>query len=434
MNPFSSPDAISEVADIEHANNTAAMRKKFSTRVTSCPPSVLQNLEQLRKHKGRDKVKTATMDEQHLPKSKRQRLAVVSKNEAKDTHTGTSGGVLTLPIGVLSNCFSFLGSSGRYYFLASVCKYFKAAVHELYQGNCNTSIEAIIASVSTVRHVEEIIRLEDEYYGDDMEYRMHCMIREATYKYDRPDLLEYIGVNKYTLSMICTSEAEETFGAIMEATENNCTEIMRSIIVHELDVISRCLRIYENCPDWGTRWGGDSIKRILSKSSAACDPEMISQLVEKGVKFDNISIEYSLTRKDLDTFKCLLDKVQIDKDKMRLPIILKALQHEMHLDAMKCLKEKHYFETIFSENNEMDVSCVDRPLRLLFEGRLDNIDKYFGMVLGCCLVFERIDMLSYIHENFRRLNTKMRRFLIQFAEEKYTASVANFQRTLSNLP
>ncbi|GFH49977.1 predicted protein [Chaetoceros tenuissimus] len=214
------------------------------------------------------------MDEQNLPESKRQRLAVSKNEQAKVIQMKSSGGVLALPSGVLSNCFSFLGACSHYYFLASVCKDFKVAVDELYQGNCNTSIESIITSMSTIRHVQEIVRFEDEYYGDDMDYRMYCMIKEAIYKYDRPDLLEFIGINKYTYYMGSKSESEETLEVIAAAAENNSTEIMRSIITHEAKVIEQCVK--------KPVWGWYDIKRILSKSSAACDPEMICQMVERG--------------------------------------------------------------------------------------------------------------------------------------------------------
>lgn len=83
------------------------------------------------------------------------------------------------------------------------------------------------------------------------------------------------------------------------------------------------------------------IKHILSTSPAACDSEMIGQLIYKGVKFDAISIECSLRRTDLDTFKCLLNIVQVEDEQIKESIILKAAKHEMHLDAMKCLKEKN---------------------------------------------------------------------------------------------
>ena len=377
------------------------------------------------------------MDEDS-PKSKRQRLPVVSKNEeAKDTHTSSSRGVITLPTGVLSNCFSFLGSSGHYYFLASVCKDFKVAVDELYQGNCNTSIEAIITSMSTIEHVFNVIDIEDEYYVDRMEDRMYGMISEAIYKYDRPDLLEFLGIDKYTFYAGSVSESEDTLNAMISAIKHNSTEIMRSIIVHEAKVIEQCVKT----PVWGYY---DIKHSILLKISAACDPEMIGKLVEKGVEFDYKSIEYSLTRTDLDTFKCLLDIVQVEDERMKESIILKALQHGMHLDAMKCLKGKKYFKnkntlvatiwTICSKHFALDFDCLDPILKLLLEGRLDKNDISFLMVLCCCVVHKRMDILSYIHEQIRRIDAGFKRALIQFAEMRNIPDVTNLRRTLSNLP
>ncbi|GFH49978.1 predicted protein [Chaetoceros tenuissimus] len=377
------------------------------------------------------------MDEQNLPESKRQRLAV-SKNEAKDTHKISSGGVLALPANVLSNCFSFLGPSGHYYFLASVCKDFKVAVDELYQGNYNTSIESIITSMSTIRHVFEVI--ESDVESNVVKERIYDMMKEAVYKYDRPDLLEVIGVDKYTLSMDNFFAIENTLDAIEAATVYNSTEIMRSIITHEEGVIDNCLDCMKKIPDWYDFNG------ILSKSSAACDAHMISQLVEKGVEFDGISIVYSLTRRDIETFKCLLDIVQIEQDVMRLPIILNALQHEMHLDAMKCLKGKKYFEKkenlllaiwiICSKDFDLHFACLDPILKLLLEDRLDKSVDFFLQVLCCCIVHERMDILSYIHENCRCIDTGISRFLTHFAEKRNMniPSVTNLRRTLSNLP
>ncbi|GFH57195.1 predicted protein [Chaetoceros tenuissimus] len=70
----------------------------------------------------------------------------------------TPSKVTDLTNDILKHYFSFLGKkTGCYYFLASVCKDFKALVEEQYGDDRNTSADSILSSKSTCFHVSNIL-------------------------------------------------------------------------------------------------------------------------------------------------------------------------------------------------------------------------------------------------------------------------------------
>ena len=91
------------------------------------------------------------------------------------------------------------------------------------------------------------------------------------------------------------------------------------------------------------------------------------------------------------------------------------------------------FGLIYDRDSDLDFVSLDPVLKFLLDGRLENNVKFFAMALGCCLVYERMDILRYIHEKIRRIDTPMSRILIQLAEESNIPGVPNLQRILSNL-
>lgn len=197
---------------------------------------------------------------------------------------------LSLPTHVLSHCFSFLGSSGHYYFLASVCKEFKVAVEELYQGNRNTSMDSIISSLSTYRHVIKIVDYNTIYEE----------IVNAIFKNDRVDIFAEV------------RKKLEMMRSVNLAIVHCSTEIMRSIITDEEVVYAMMNYPTHVCV------------------SSACDRHMIQYLIEKGMKFNASSVDSALRRKDLETFRYLLDFVSIANEdfNVRNYVFDAALKHE----------------------------------------------------------------------------------------------------------
>ncbi|GFH49981.1 predicted protein [Chaetoceros tenuissimus] len=356
---------------------------------------------------------------EHIPTSKRQRLAVVSKNEeAKDTHTRIGGGILTLPSGVLSNCFSFLGPSGHYYFLASVCKDFKVAVDELYDDDRNTSMNSILTSVSTCTHV---MSLSDELVPDGVSILPKVIT--AVFENDRLDLYQDVLLKNDLTTMLFMTNA----------IRYKSTEIMRSIITNE-----QIIYLLKNSqPPEGMQIEATSkeIKIIVQAIVAACDPQMIHQLVEKGVVFDVSSIFHSLRRKDLETFKCLLDILGHDEVDNRdvVSIFRSLLEHEMHFDAIKYLKQKGYFddEAVLTATIIYTIrtraAAGENIVKALLEDLSDNIDRSFKMIISVCILSECMDVLSYIHESVKRIDIDL---WIHFAERQNLTEVVAHLRSM----
>ena len=117
--------------------------------------------------------------------SKRRRLAKASFEKDKGGVRDSSR-LSALPTQVLGNCFSFLGPSGHYYFLASVCKDFKVAVEELYGDDRNTSVGSILTSISTCRHVMEMTS------GEEYEQIIQEKITNAVFSSQRIDIFQHV--------------------------------------------------------------------------------------------------------------------------------------------------------------------------------------------------------------------------------------------------
>lgn len=298
---------------------------------------------------------------------------------------------LSLPTHVLSHCFSFLGSSGHYYFLASVCKEFKVALEELYQGSRNTSMESIISSVSTYRHVIKIVDCNTIYEE----------IVNAIFRNDRVDIFAEV------------RKKFEMMRSLHLAIVHCSTEIMRSIITDE-EVVYEMM----NYP-------------IHVFVSSACDRNMIQYLIEKGVKFNASSVDSALRRKDLETFRYLLDFVSVANEdfNVRNYIFDAALKHENNKDAMRLLKQKRqdgddtYVIEFVCRALDDDVS-LDLVKILLEDAQWLKHDVLcYYPFLGACISAKRTDILSFLHHSIREIDVN---FCLQVAEMFHLTEVIEF--------
>ncbi|GFH49983.1 predicted protein [Chaetoceros tenuissimus] len=296
-----------------------------------------------------------------------------------------------LPTHVLSHCFSFLGSSGHYYFLASVCRDFRIAVEELYQGSRNTSMDSIISSVSTYRHIIKIV--DSNTICEE--------IFKAIFRKDRVEIFTEI------------SNKLEIMVSVHLAIANCSTEIMRSIITDEKVVYEMMNYPTHVCV------------------SSACDVSMIQYLMDKGVKFNASSVESALRRKDLETFRYLLDFVDVANEdvNVRNYIFHAAWKHEHNIDAMRLLKEK--------KQNGYDSYVIEFVCRALDDNISLDLVKilledaqwlkhdvlcYFPF-LGACISAQRTDILSFIHHSIREIDVN---FCLRFAEMFHFTEVIEF--------
>ncbi|GFH49980.1 predicted protein [Chaetoceros tenuissimus] len=324
-----------------------------------------------------------------------------------------------LPANVLSNCFSFLGPSGHYYFLASVCKDFKVAVDELYGDDRNTSMDSILTSVSTFTHV---IKLIFEENGDEYE-SLSMKITAAVFENDRVDLYQDV-VSKMSIR---TLQGELT--DVSCAIRYKSTEIMRSIIENE-----QIIYLLKNLkPPEGIQIDvtPDDMPSIVQALPAACDPQMIHQLVKKGVVFKCSSVCHSLRRKELETFKCMLDMFEHEENDSKSQVIFPVLEHEMHLDAIKYLKQKGYFddEIIFTWaivlTNRNRLATRINVVKCILEGQRDISDRSLRTIIASCISYGCMDVLSYIHESVDRINIE--HWLIFAESHNLTEVVAHLQ-------
>ncbi|GFH49982.1 predicted protein [Chaetoceros tenuissimus] len=304
------------------------------------------------------------MVDEHFPKRKRQRLAVL-KNEAKDIQMKFSGGgVLSLPTGVLVN-----------------------------EENNHLSKKVVT----------------------------------AVFQNDRVDLFQDVLLKLFPNSP--NRPLEGDFTDVTNAVRYKSTEIMRSIIANEQ--IIHLLRSKEPPEYMKREIKTEDIKNLVQAMVAACDPDMIHQLVEKGVVFHFASVFHSLRRKDLETFKCLLDMIEHDGMNNNSKLCFRAIDHEMHLDAIKYLKQKGYFddEIVFSRAiiyilHNRAAAGID-IMKCILEGRHDISEFSFGIIIGTCISCECTDILSYIHESVKRINID--RWLIFAESEQLPEVVAHLQ-------
>lgn len=303
----------------------------------------------------------------------------------------STSSTLPFPTHVLSHCFSFLGSSGHYYFLASVCRHFKIAVEELYQGNRNTSMDSIISSVSTYRHVRNIVDSITIYEE----------IAKAIFKNDRVDIFAEI-----------RNEFEMMTGVHLAITHCS-TEIMRSIIVDEHVVYAMMNAPTHTCV------------------SSACDRSMIQYLMEKGVKFNLTSVECALKRNDLETFRYLLDFVDLANENFNgINYIFRAsLKHEDKKDAIRFLKQKKCLEQDGEDallivcSALMDDVSLDIVKILLEDAQWLQHDILYKPFLVICIELKRPDILSYIHHSIHEIDVN---FCLQVAERFHLTDVIEY--------
>lgn len=215
------------------------------------------------------------------------------------------------------------------------------------------------------------------------------------------------------------------------AIRHKSTEILRSIIGNEQ--IIYLLKNKE--PPVGLQINAtpEDMESIVQSVAAACDSDMIHQLVEKGVVFKNgISILHSLRRKDIETFKCLLDILEHEELKMELKVILQALQHEMNLDAVKYLKQKGYFDN--EEILKQSLFYVIRTptlginvFKAILKDRRNIDDGCLRNIIALCIIHECMDELSYIHNSIKRINID---FWIVFAETQNSREMVAHLRAM----
>lgn len=304
---------------------------------------------------------------------------------------------LTLPTHVLSHCFFFLGSSGHYYFLASVCKDFKVAVEELYKGSRNTSAESIISSVSTYHHVVKIV---------DSSTICKKIVNEV-FENDRVDIF--------------TEFRFEMMKSVVMASYHGSTEIMRSIIADERVV-------YEMMND-----------PIHVFVPIACDKSMIQYLMEKGFEFNGMSVVHALRRKDLETFSYLLDFVVVANEcvNVRAKIIDAVFDHAEKVEAIRLLKQKQCFVRQDGFDGDMcriaataaarDDISFDLIKFLLEDAQWLQHDVLSKSFLLTCIAMKRTDILSYIHNSIYEIDVN---FCLQVAEGFSVTEVIEFLQQL----
>ena len=329
-----------------------------------------------------------------------------------------------LPANVLSNCFSFLGSSGHYYFLASVCKDFKVAVDELYGDARNTSMDSINTSVSTCTHV--INRMSRNEIPNVSE-----KIIENVFKHDRLDIFEGVVACISDAVLSDTHNLQGYVEHVRSAIGSISTKIMRSMI-NENEHIIYLLKNLRPPEGMEIEESYDDLKALVQQMSAACDPEMIRVLVEKGVEFDSGSVVvHSLRREDIETFKYLLDIVSVENEHDIQSIVLTALQHKMKLEAITALKERDYFADETNFVNAM-FFAIRKPdglnvVKILCANQNDLHSNKLTMIAGFCVMSERMDILSYLHESIQKIDIDL---CLRIAELNNLTEVVNHLRTL----
>ncbi|GFH57153.1 predicted protein [Chaetoceros tenuissimus] len=320
--------------------------------------------------------------------NKRQRILATGPTKLTD-----------LPTDLVSNCFAYLDPEkkpGHHIYLASVNKYFKAAVKELYQGVRNNSLESILSSPSICLYVLNLVEEEDI----DTFYK----IVVAIFENDRLDLYLDAYLEVYPNNFWSNKHA-----SLVTATAYKSTEIMRSLITGNDHIIYFLTNL--NPPE-GIEINAsvDDVKNLVQKIPVACDPQMIKELVRKGVVFNFESVIFSLTRKDIETFKCLLDIVPLEKDYEIQRIIVAALEHELQLKAVECLKERNHFAQgsnfiramyfVITENtaNIMDL------VKMFCSAKPNLTESDFKTIVYTCMMSENMDVLSYLHKSFRKID------------------------------
>lgn len=292
---------------------------------------------------------------------------------------------LKIPSHILGHCFSFLGSSGHYYFLASVCKDFRAAVKELYKGNYNTSAESIISSVSTCRHVYRTVQ-----------YQIRMKITEAIFRNDRVDVFKDMS---QTLTLLCPSNARE-------AIAQQSTEILRFIITDEEMFLQMKNEI-------SLSKANNNYVPLVILAPSTCDVDMIQHLLQKGIEFKPLSVLQTLLRKSLDTFECLLGIVSFEDFEMaqKCEMIEMALDHEKHIQAIKILRATSIFnneELLFHafRHSYRRYNLLVEHIKVLLEDRNDLSNAAFKGLMYFCVMEERLDILKYIHESIQRIDVE----------------------------
>ncbi|GFH49979.1 predicted protein [Chaetoceros tenuissimus] len=343
-----------------------------------------------------------------------------SRSNKRQRTDSTPLNLSQLPTGVLSNCFSFLGSSGHYYFLASVCKDFKVAVEELYGDDRNTSMDSILTSISTCEHVLELLFVENAL--------TQTKVITAVFENDRLDLFIDVIMKAYRIPRL-----QNYITAMAKAMRDKSTEIMRFIIKN--DEIIYLLKNKEPPEGIQIKETAEDIEFAVQGIAAACDPDMIHQLVEKGVVFNANSIIHCLRREDIETFKCLVDIVDVGHEELQMEqwVIFQALEHEMNLDAIKYLKQKGYFHNqdtlrrvIFSTIQKKEAAAIN-VVKVVLEGWHDISDDCISLIIILCINEECMDILSYIHESIQRINIDR---WIQYAEMENLREVAAHLRSM----
>ncbi|GFH57248.1 predicted protein [Chaetoceros tenuissimus] len=340
--------------------------------------------------------------------NKRQRILATGPSKVTD-----------LPTSLISNCISFLdpeNEPGHYIFGASVNKDFKAAAEELYQGVRNTSLESILSSPSICLYVLNLLR-EDP--TDDIAVQTRKKILNPIFESDRVDLYLNALVKVYTLDGF-----HNNLAFLVRAVQYKSTEIMRSHINGNDDIIHFLTKFKLpaelNLPEGvEIKVSIDEVKNFVQSIPAACDPQMIQELVAKGVVFNYMSVLHSLKRNDIETFRCLLDIVRVQKDEDEIQsIIIETLNHhDLRLEAAKCLSERNYFAEgecfliamyiVITENSDNVIDLV----KVFCESELNLSQQEYNTIVYACISSENMAILGYLHKSFRRINLELFRRL-----------------------
>ena len=352
--------------------------------------------------------------------SKRRRIDTAFIEQETGGERTSSSKLSSLPTQVLGNCFSFLGSSGHYYFLASVCKDFKVAVDELYGDDRNTSIDSILTSASACRHVIEMTS------GEEHEQIIQHHITEAVFKNERVDIFQNVFRPSLNPSDV------HTLRYIVHAIKHKSTEVMRFMISHEsiIEFLKVCQTSEDKSRPFPTY---EHAKFVIRYLSVPCDVSMIKYLMEKGIQFNYRSILESLIRDNLDTFEYLLDTISLEamETDMLKRTISKAIQHDKAIDAIRILRRKVNFGILQLKHSFSFVIHFNASLNLidvLLKGLGEDVRLEAVKFLVCiCIEKERVDVLSYLYDSKLKTNFDD---CLHLAESENKPKVSRFIREL----
>ncbi|GFH57196.1 predicted protein [Chaetoceros tenuissimus] len=190
---------------------------------------------------------------------------------------------------------------------------------------------------------------------------------------------------------------------------------MRSLIQRNDHVISFLMKLklsaeHQLPADVETDPSVDDVTMIVQTISVACDPQMIKDLVGSGVVFSFKSVIHSLKRKNIETFRCLLDIVPLEDEDEIHSIIIGALRNDLRIEAAKCLSERNYFAQVIFFGTAMYIVITENVanamdlVNMFCDAKPYLSQPDFNILVYTCMMFEKMDVLSYLHKSFRKID------------------------------